>query len=254
MSYINDALKKAQQERDSRYERFGRIISPGPGRVVRRRAGRFARGAAVVLFVAIPAGLLAFYLLRQPAPALKGGAAAIGRGAPATLASRDGKAAEELARPEEKVTTPVTEAPAGVTPGGNATPADVEALYKEALAAQRRGDVPGAEALYERVLAIDPRHVRALNNLGVICMGQKKRDRAIAFLNKAIVLKRDYVDPYYNLACLYAQTSEIDESLRYLNVAMVLNGDVKNWAEKDADMKNVVESAAFKKMMEGQKN
>jgi tetratricopeptide (TPR) repeat protein len=101
---------------------------------------------------------------------------------------------------------------------------------------------------------MDPHHVRALNNLGVISMGQKKRDRAIALLNKAIVLKRDYVDPYYNLACLYAQTREIDESLWYLNAAMGLNGEVITWAKKDADMQNVVASAAFKKMMEGQKN
>ncbi len=254
MSYINDALKKAQQERDGRYERFGRIISPGPARVARRRLGRFARNVAVLLSVAIPAGLLAFYLLRQPSPAPKGGLAMTGKGAPVALASRDGKAAEMPAETGEKVTAPVTAPPAGGKQAGNGAPADAEALYKEALAAQRSGDAAGAEVLYQRLLAIDPRHVRALNNLGVIRVGQKKRDQAIALLNTAIVLKRDYVDPYYNLACLYAQTGEIDESLRYLNIAMVMNRDVKNWAEKDADLKNVVASAAFKKMMEGQKN
>ena len=72
--------------------------------------------------------------------------------------------------------------------------------------------------------------------------------------SKAIALKKDYVDPYYNLACLYAQTNEIDESIWYLKVAMTINGEVKNWAEKDADMKNVVASPAFKKIREGQKN
>ena len=30
MSYINDALRKAQRERDGRYERFGGIIAAGP--------------------------------------------------------------------------------------------------------------------------------------------------------------------------------------------------------------------------------
>jgi hypothetical protein len=35
---------------------------------------------------------------------------------------------------------------------------------------------------------------------------------------------------------------------------MTINGDVKNWVEKDADMKNVLASSAFKKIMEGQKN
>jgi tetratricopeptide (TPR) repeat protein len=143
---------------------------------------------------------------------------------------------------------------AAASPGGTPVPREAEVRYKEALSAQRRGDFKGAEALYQRVLVLDPGHVRALNNLGVICLGQKKRERAIDLFSKAIVLKKDYVDPYYNLACLYAQTNEIDESLWYLKVAMTINGDVKNWVEKDADMKNVLASPAFKKIMEGQKN
>jgi hypothetical protein len=85
-------------------------------------------------------------------------------------------------------------------------------------------------------------------------MGQKKRGKAIAVFGRAVVLKKDYVDPYYNLACLYAQTNEIDESLWYLKVAVAIDGGVINWVKKDADMKNVVASPEFKKIMEGQKN
>jgi len=67
-------------------------------------------------------------------------------------------------------------------------------------------------------------------------------------------LKRDYIDPYYNLACLYAQKNEIGESLRYLKMAAEIDGGALGWATKDADMKNVVASPEFKKLMEGQKN
>ncbi len=85
-------------------------------------------------------------------------------------------------------------------------------------------------------------------------MAEQKEEQAISLFGKAIVLKRDYVDPYYNLACLYARKNEIDESLWYLKVAMTINGDVKNWVLKDADMTSIVASPAFKKIMEGQKN
>ncbi len=85
-------------------------------------------------------------------------------------------------------------------------------------------------------------------------MSEEKEEQAIALFGKAIILKKDYVDPYYNMACLYARKNEIDESLWYLKVAAAINGDVKKWVEKDADMKNVAESPAFKKIMEGQKN
>ena len=101
---------------------------------------------------------------------------------------------------------------------------------------------------------LDSDHVRALNNLGVLYMDQKKKREAVALFNRAIALKKDYVDPYYNLACVYARVGEIDESLKYLKMAMAINKDVKNWAERDADMKAVVTSDEFKKILEGQRH
>ncbi|MEW6333769.1 MAG: tetratricopeptide repeat protein, partial [Thermodesulfobacteriota bacterium] len=119
---------------------------------------------------------------------------------------------------------------------------------------QRTWEHRRAEALYRQTLAIEPGHVRALNNLGVLYMDAQKTEEAMAMFGKAIVLKRDYADPYYNLACLYARKKEIDESLWYLKVAMTISNEVKDWVMKDADMEHVVASPLFKKMMEGQKN
>jgi len=154
----------------------------------------------------------------------------------------------------EKTAVPGEGAPAAVPKGEKPVLREAEARYQEALIAQRKGDFRKAKELYRKVLTLDPGHVKALNNLGVIYMGQKMRGKAIAAFGRAVVLKKDYVDPYYNLACLYAQTNEIDESLWYLKVAMTINGDVKNWAGKDADLKNIVASPAFKKMIEGREN
>jgi tetratricopeptide (TPR) repeat protein len=262
MSYINDALKKAQQERDVRYERFGGLISSdsaGPGNLGKRG---IPRSVAVTVRILVPAGLLlVVYLLWQQSPVAKRespplspGSAAVGF-LPEQAAKGSVSAGEALARPLlEETPLPLDAASAARTAGRKSAPGEAEARYREALSAQRKGDLPAAELLYEKVLALDPRHARALNNLGIVCMGLKKRERAIALLSKAIVVNREYVDPYYNLACLYGRTNEIDDSLWYLKVAMSINGDVKNWAEKDADLKSVVESPAFKKIMEGQKN
>ena len=278
MSYINDALRKAQRERDGRYERFGGIIATGPEKPRQPRKRRLAIGAAFALVVLIPAGLiLAVYVLEQPSPMKKGALPPAAAGNPAPIQSVIPQAASDRT-PERPVPQgvepagpraekalpgegapgmvksgekPATSAPSG---GGASALREAEVRYTEALAAQRRGDVPAADALYQRVLALDPDHVRALNNLGVIRMEQKKREAAIALFSRAIILKKEYVDPYYNLACLYARANEIDESLWYLKVAVAINADVKNWAEKDADMRNVVASPAFKKIREGQKN
>ncbi|MHB8770229.1 MAG: TPR end-of-group domain-containing protein [Syntrophales bacterium] len=279
MSYINDALRKAQRERDGRYERFGGIIAAGSAAPRQPGKRRFAAVAAFALAILIPAGLLfAVYVLQQPSPPKSGGAPPAAVATPAPLPSivlpatreatteRAASAASAPANPAGGKAalsgrgTPVSVSPAAKTvppapaAGGRAAVREAEARYAEALAAQRRGDVPAADALYQKVLALDPSHVRALNNLGVIRMEQQRREQAIALFSKAIAVKKEYVDPYYNLACLYARTNEIDESLWYLKVAIAINGDVKHWAEKDADLKQVVASPAFRKIREGQKN
>ena len=267
MSYINDALRKAQRERDGRYGRFGGIITSGPERPGQPRKRRLAVGVAVMLLVLVPAGLiLSVYIMQQPSPVKKASPQPVVVGNPAAFQPLTPQAAGNAA-PEavpagatpggsqvEKTAVSGEGAPAAVQKGEKPVLREAEVWYKEALFAQRKGNLRGAKELYQKVLTLDPGHVKALNNLGVIYMGQKERGKAIAAFGRAVVLKKDYVDPYYNLACLYAQTNEIDESLWYLKVAMTINGDVKNWAGKDADLKNIVASPAFKKIMEGQEN
>ena len=261
MSYINDALKKAQRERDGRFERFGGIVDSAPAGRRQPRKRRVVLAAAIALVVLVPAGLLmALYARQQPSGAELGAPPPVAAGLPVGQTAGTAVSGAVIPAPE-----PAAEIAALPQPGkGAATaespakaataPREADARYREALSAQRRGDLREAESLYGKALLLDPTHVRAVNNVGVLYMGQKKRDQAIAMFSRAIALKKDYVDPYYNMACLYGQAGQIDESIRYLKEAMTIDGDVKNWVEKDADMKPVVASPAFRKFMEGQKN
>lgn len=123
-------------------------------------------------------------------------------------------------------------------------------FYTEALGKQRENNMTAAEDLYNKVLAIEPNHVYALNNLGVIYMAKKKSDRAVELFNRALTLKRGYVDPYYNLACLYAQRSELGKSIEHLKLAAAINPEVMDWARNDTDLRAVSNTDAFKKLME----
>ena len=243
MSYINEALRKAQRERDNRYERFRGIIAACPGGADRLRKRRVVLFAAALIVLVSTALLLAVQALHQSPLAQKAPPSSVA-GTPAPPASAT------QTEPKAAASSSAAVQP----PGGTQTVHEADARYGEALLAQRKGDLKRAEALYQKVLTLDSGHVRALNNLGVVYMAQKKREKAIAVLGRAVVLKRDYVDPYYNLACLYAQTNEIHESLWYLKIAATIDGNVINWVKNDADMKNVVSSPEFKKFMEGQKN
>ena len=265
MSYINEALRKAQRERDNRYEDFGGIIAVGPDGADRLWKKRVVLVAALILLVATGV-LITVLALHQPnPPARKAPQSSVaGTPAPAAAKIRSAPEATEASDPV-KAAVPDGDSRAGASASfsaavqpprhsGTQTAREADARYGEALLAQRNGDLKRAEALYRKALTLDPGHVRALNNLGVVYLAQGKRGKAVAVLSRAVVLKKDYADPYYNLACLYARTNEIDESLWYLKVAATLDGNVIHWVKKDADMQNVVASPEFKKLMEGQKN
>ena len=244
MSYINEALRKAQRERDNRYEHFGGIIAAcpdGAGHFRKRRVALFVAAALILLVSAVL--LFAVRVPHQPQPAKK-----------APQSSVAGTVAPPAATTQPEPKTTASSSKASQPPSGMQNERETNVRYGEALRAQRKGDLRRAEAFYQKVLVLDPGHVRALNNLGVIYMAQKKREKAITVFGRAVVLKRDYVDPYYNMACLYAQGNEINESLWYLRIAATIDGNVLNWVKKDADMKNVAASPEFKKIMEGQKN
>lgn len=253
MSYINDALKKAQRGKEKRYGEFGGIIAAGPNGADRFWKRRVVPVAALILVAT--AVLITFLFLDQPnPPARKAPESSIA----ATPAPPDasGPVKETVPDGDSRAGAPAS-ASAAVQPpgqGGTQKAHGADAPYEEALVAQRKGDLRRAEALYRKALTLDPGHVRALNNLGVVYLARGKSGKAATVLSRAVVLKKDYADPYYNLACLYARKKEIDESLWYLKIAATLDGNVIQWVKKDADMRNVVASPEFKKLMEGQKN
>ncbi len=62
-------------------------------------------------------------------------------------------------------------------------------------------------------------------------------------------MKPGYVDPYYNLACLFALTDQPEQALRYLKRAVPIDPQVKEWAKQDADLRNLHNLAGFKRVV-----
>ena len=132
--------------------------------------------------------------------------------------------------------------------------ADSNMLYAQALQKQNEGKLEEAKALYERVIKADPRHVSALNNLGVIFMSRKMYQQAVISFKKALNIRYNYVDAHYNLACLYAQKNDTELSLFYLKNAINFNPEVRQWAARDDDLKNLTDLPEFKKIMQARNN
>jgi len=89
-----------------------------------------------------------------------------------------------------------------------------------------------------------------LNNLGVIYIQERNYSKARNSLESAIRLKPEYVDPYYNLACLYAIKGDVMKSLDNLEKAVSLNKSVMEWARKDRDLQNIRGVHEFEEIIE----
>jgi len=242
MSYINDALQKAQKDKKSPYAAYETIVAVSGKKMNLSRKWKHIAGILIVVFCAV----VLFSLLQHPED----------KKIPAkTLTVLN----EQLAVPLNK---PVPEAsPAenkkepslltkGVEPESKTAPeiADAKKIYARALQKHQEGKLEEAKELYKKVVKLDPRNIEALNNLGVVYMNKKVYKWAIIRLNDALKIKSDYPDAHYNLACIYAQNKDVNRSLSYLKNAIKYNPQARQWAREDKDLKVLADLPEFKKM------
>ncbi len=284
MSYINDALHKVQKEKDSLYASSGIFVSSEAKKPdARKKWLPFAILTIIFFFVVGIVALLYWLDVRKTpraASIVKSPGIAMTQPmksmTPASVPKTP--ALVPAAQPEIAVPFPakVEKTPAmdnvpaevkekkqnAVIPAGRMKqkaspkpePVDPKMLYAQALQKQNEGKLEEAKVLYERVIKADPRHVSALNNLGVIFMNRKMYQQAVISYKKALNIRYNYVDAHYNLACLYAQKNDTELSLFYLKNAINFNPEVRQWAAQDNDLKNLTGLPEFKKIMQARNN
>lgn len=285
MSYINEALHKVQKEKESPYASYGEIVlaadkKPDPMRMRFSAIGLlvvFCYAAGMIVFLYWPeinqkprAGTMVQVPVVVTVPPLQNVTiqGAPPAGVPEPVASGSAVVAEvavpipvSIEKKSTVNTLPVAgkEKKQNVTiPAGGMTQktsskttrTDTIILYAQALQKQNEGKLEEAKALYEKVIKENPRHVSALNNLGVIFMRQNMNKQAIINFNKALHVRHNYVDAHYNLACLYAQSNDAKKSLFNLKNAIDLNPEVRQWSARDDDLKNIADLPEFKKIIQ----
>ena len=210
MSYIHQALKKAQIERDDRHGKYGGIISS------RSKKSGLAKKLILSIVVSLVILFLAFVSY--------------------SWLDFNGPQVEINVIPEQRepVQLPVHE-----------KTADAMELYQRGKEDHKSGRLNKARMWYEKALMADPGCVVALNNLGVLLIEGKNYPAARSRFDKAIRLKPGYVDPYYNLACLFALTDQPEQALRYLKRAVSIDPQAREWAKKDTDLEKLRNQPGF---------
>lgn len=212
MSYINEALKKAQKERDGRFDAYEGVLTTEKPK--RRDRSKPVLKWAIPCFIIV---FLAFFLFSW-------------------LDSDNTTSIEK----EGTVSN--------VDPG---LPDTVHAsiAFQRARLFQKEGQKEKAKKNYLETLKLNPGDVKALNNLGVIYMQEKDFPRAVAHFQKAIKTKADYVEPYYNLACLYTIQKDHEEGLSFLKKAASLDRSVILWAQEDPDLETLRGASGFQALL-----
>jgi tetratricopeptide (TPR) repeat protein len=100
---------------------------------------------------------------------------------------------------------------------------DAEEIFGAGVEQHRAGRIEQALALYQRVLAANPNHADAHNNLGVVLAALDRTDAAVAHYERAIVLKPGYAEAHNNLALTLDRLGKIHAALTHYQRALSLN-------------------------------
>jgi tetratricopeptide (TPR) repeat protein len=243
MSYINKALQKAQNEKESPYKAYQNFIRPPEKKNDRLPKRRIVAGGLIVIIVI--AGLIVLLYGRESKKKL---VVSIPQPVSANSATPVPVKVAQIPFNTE------TAGPSPRTKSGDlkaAAETDIQALNDEAMQKQRAGKFAEAGEIYRKVIAAEPKNIQAVNNLGVVHMSQKRYKWAAGRFNEALAINPGYVDAYYNLACLYSQKREVARSLHYLAQAVKINPAMREWAKTDADLKEIRKFPEFENLMEG---
>ena len=100
-----------------------------------------------------------------------------------------------------------------------------DALFDQAMALHRQGQLAAAEAIYRRILGANPSHLDALQLLGVIEFQSGHFEAAAALLRQAVSMAPEAVGLHCNLGLALQQLGRAEEALACQDRALALKPD-----------------------------
>ena len=98
--------------------------------------------------------------------------------------------------------------------------------------AQRRGDVAGALAYYQKAAALDPSYPTPHNDIGILLEEQGRLSEAEASYQRALALDPGYVEPHANLAMLYERMGEREKAVSHWQKRYELGEPGDPWTDQ----------------------
>jgi tetratricopeptide (TPR) repeat protein len=84
------------------------------------------------------------------------------------------------------------------------------------------GKVQKAEAVFQQIVQVSPKHSVALNLLGVITCQNGKIDTGVEFIKRALAVDPEYAEAHFNLGMVFQNLGELEEAMRKYQKAVAL--------------------------------
>ena len=125
----------------------------------------------------------------------------------------------------------------------------VEEMFQYGVNAHQNGKLKEAEKLYKSILDVDPQHLDANNNLGILLFSLGKTQEAEKIYKKVIELKPDHLNACNNLGILLHELDRLDEAEKLYRKAIKIK---PNYAEAYSNLGNTLQK--LKKLDEAEVN
>jgi len=94
---------------------------------------------------------------------------------------------------------------------------DVDLLFQKGVESFQLGELETSLSYFDRVLELEPNHVKALNNKGGILSALGNHEDSLPYFDKVLQIEPDYVDALANKGSALGSLEEFDEAMKYLD-------------------------------------
>lgn len=122
-------------------------------------------------------------------------------------------------------------------------------LFLKGQAHRLAGRYPEAVDCFEQSTRVDPENLHTLLALGWCYKRVDRVDLAIKALQEAVALEPETAVAHYNLACYWALTGNVSQTVRELAIAFDLDGKYRERVSTEPDFDLVREATDFQALL-----
>ena len=100
---------------------------------------------------------------------------------------------------------------------------EIKRLFEEAKQHYNKGEYTEANECYDKVLAIDPNHIGALNNKGLSLSNLGKYKKAIEYYDKVLNIDKNNLDTLNNKGLSLAKLGKYTEAIEYYDKVLAID-------------------------------